>query len=372
MMVTLPPPMHGSNRVNQLVVENSELHSLFSIRVLRLNYVESISDIGRFQIKKYGLFIFYWFRLLAMLFVFRPDFVYFVPCVSGAPFFRDCAYIFLLRMFRVKIILHLHAKGVADRVSKPCFRLMYRFFFKNTWVLALSPSLYGDICAFVPEYRVRYIPNGTDFKIDQKRSFTVIDNVKFIFLSNLVVTKGPLTLLDACYILKKNGLRFTVFFVGNPTKELDQRSITGKIYQYGLENEVFYLGPKYVLEKHDILCNSDVLVFPTYRDCFPLVLLEAMAFAMPVISTHEGAIPEIVDDGQTGLLVPGQDAPALAAAMAKFIEHPHLIETYGLKGQEKFTDNYTMKTFQQNITKIFIEIILNEPDFLNNRRGETE
>lgn len=371
MIVTLPPPMHGSNRINQLVVGNPELQEQFDIRVLRLNYVGTIAEIGKFNVQKYLRFLVYLFRLLGLLLSFRPAGAYFVPCVSGAPFFRDCAFVLLLRLFRVKIVFHLHAKGVAERLKNPCYRLMYRWFFRDTWVIALSPALYGDVKALVPEQRVRYLPNGADSQPDQNKTFPAHGKVCFLFLSNLVVTKGPLTLLDACYILKQQGFNFTTLFVGNPTKELDGARFAEKIKHYGLEDRVAYLGPKYDSDKQDILRACQVMVFPTYKDCFPLVLLEAMAFAMPVISTCEGAIPEIIDDGQTGLLVPDRDSSALAAAMAFFIEQPSLVEVFGRKGQEKFTANYTLKGFQKNTARIFADIFLDGSEQGTSFHGES-
>jgi glycosyltransferase involved in cell wall biosynthesis len=360
MLVTLPPPIHGSNRINQLVVENPLLKDQFAIRVLPLNYVQAISEIGKFQWKKYLLFLGYWFRLLYLLITYRADAAYFVPCVSGTTFLRDCAYVLLLRLFRVRTILHLHAKGIADGINHPIYRRLYSWFFKNAWVVALSPGLYRDVSGFVSEDRVRYLPNGTDFDSGNEMKPKRCGQIQFLFLSNLVVTKGPMTLLEACRILKDQGLDFSTVFVGNPTKEIDSDLFNARIRESGLDDRVKYLGPKYGAEKCEILASSHVMVFPTFKDCFPLVLLEAMAYALPVISTFEGAIPEIVDDGQTGLLVKDRDPVALAAAMGRFIRQPDLIEEYGQRGKAKFQANYTLDAFRQRSVAIFSELMNEE------------
>lgn len=357
MLVTLPPPMHGSNHINQLVVENPLLKDQFNICVLPLNYVQAISEIGKFQCKKYLLFLGYWFRLFYLLFSYRPDAAYFVPCVSGTTFLRDCAYVLLLRLFQVRTILHLHAKGIADGMNHPLYRRLYSWFFKNAWVVALSPGLYRDVSGFVSENRVRYLPNGTDFDEVNIIKPTRSGQVQFLFLSNLVVTKGPMTLLEACRILKDRGLDFSTVFVGNPTKEIDSDLFNAQIQELGLEDRVTYLGPKYGTEKFEILASSHVMVFPTFKDCFPLVLLEAMAFALPVISTFEGAIPEIVDEGKTGLLVKDRDPEALAAAMERFIRQPELVEEYGQRGKTKFLANYTLEAFRKKSVDIFSELL---------------
>lgn len=357
MLVTLPPPMHGSNRINQFMVENPLLKNQFDICVLPLHYVQAISEIGKFHWKKYLLFLKYWFRLLYLLFTYRADAAYFAPCISGAPFLRDCAYVLLLRLFQVRTILHLHAKGIAEGMSHPLYHHLYSWFFKNTWVVALSPRLYRDISYFVAENRVRYLPNGTDFDELNMPKQTKSSQVQFLFLSNLVITKGPMTLLKACRILRDRGLDFSTVFVGNPTREIGTGLFNTTIQDLNLANQVTYLGPKYGTEKFEILASSHIMVFPTFKDCFPLVLLEAMAFALPIISTFEGAIPEIVDDGKTGLLVEDRNPEALAAAMELFIRQPELVDQYGQRGKAKFLANYTLETFRKKSVNIFSELV---------------
>lgn len=204
---------------------------------------------------------------------------------------------------------------------------------------------------------VRYLPNGTDFDEVNTIKPTRSGQVQFLFLSNLVVTKGPMTLLEACQILKNRGLDFTTVFVGNPTKEIDSDFFNAQIQELGLRDRVTYLGPKYGTEKFEVLASCHVMVFPTFKDCFPLVLLEAMAFALPIISTFEGAIPEIVDEGKTGLLVEDRDPVALATVMERFIQQPELVEEYGQKGKAKFLANYTRAAFRKRSVDIFSELI---------------
>ena len=78
----------------------------------------------------------------------------------------------------------------------------------------------------------------------------------------------------------------------------------------GLQNQVFVHGPKYGKDKKIYFTQSDVFVFPTYYhgETFGLVLLEAMEYGLPCISTFEGGIPSVVEDAKTGFLVPQRDA----------------------------------------------------------------
>ena len=351
--------MHGSNRVNQLMIENPFLRQRFDVRVLALNYARSIHDIGRFDIKKYVRLVKYMTCLFWQLVCSRPTAVYFVPCVTGGPFWRDCLFVMIFKIFRIRRIFHLHGKGIKPSISSNSLkRAVYRWFFKDVRVLLLSPYLYADIEDIISKGQVFYLANGTDvdcsdicYKGLSKKP------IRFIFLSNLILTKGPETILEACRILKKKGYCFQTIFIGNPSKELTENKINALIQSKGLNDCVFFLGPKYGTDKDAELKRADVMVFPTYKDCFPLVLLEGMAFGLPVISTFEGAIPDIVDDGKTGFLIQPKDPDALAEKMELFIKNSELIDTLGRNGRKKYQRQYTLSSFNQRAVDIFSELV---------------
>jgi len=101
--------------------------------------------------------------------------------------------------------------------------------------------------------------------------------------------------------------------------------------------------------------NSDIFVFPTYykTEAFPLVILEAMQFGLPVISTFEAAIPSIIDDGVTGFLVTSRHPELLAKKIEILINDPGLAKKMGEAGREKFLKKYSMDIFEQNMLEIF-------------------
>ena len=101
--------------------------------------------------------------------------------------------------------------------------------------------------------------------------------------------------------------------------------------------------------------NPPVLpLFPTFyhNECFPLVLLEAMEHGLPCISTTEGGIPGIVDDGKTGFLVPKHDAVALADKIEMFIRDTDLRHKMGSAGREKFEREFTLEVFEKRMVEI--------------------
>jgi glycosyltransferase involved in cell wall biosynthesis len=131
------------------------------------------------------------------------------------------------------------------------------------------------------------------------------------------------------------------------------------IHQSNLEAHVKYLGKKYSLQKNNILAETDILAFPTFyeKETFGLVNLEAMQFSKPVVTTNEGAIPDIVEDGITGFLVPQKDAIALADKLEILIKNPELRKLMGAQGRIKYENYYTIKHFEERMISIFNQIL---------------
>ena len=102
--------------------------------------------------------------------------------------------------------------------------------------------------------------------------------------------------------------------------------------------------------------TSDIFILPTHNECFPLVLLEAMQFNLPLISTYEGAIPEIIEDGVNGFLIKKRDSVDLANKIQLLITNPSLRKNMGGKGKAKFEKKYTSSHFEKNMTRILHEI----------------
>lgn len=179
----------------------------------------------------------------------------------------------------------------------------------------------------------------------------------FLFLGNLMRQKGVLTLLDACAILKRNNQSFQCHFVGATSKDLPQTEIKSKIDELELHKCIIMHGPMYGDDKEAMLQKHHIMVFPTFyhNECFPLVLLEAMKNKMAIISTREGAIPDMVIQGQTGLLVDKENASNLAEAMQTFIDFPNLAEQMGKAGFEHYLANYTEERFISTIQSILSE-----------------
>ena len=196
--------------------------------------------------------------------------------------------------------------------------------FRNVRVILLAKELYRDVSDYVNEEDIRICHNGIP-SITETPLKTMATIPRFLFLSNLLVDKGIVQILDACKYLMEMRYGFELNIVGGEAEWTEKR-LKKEISIRGLERHVKYHGRLIGHAKTKIYANSDVFVLPTYyaKECFPLVLIEAMQFGLPIISTFEGGIPSMIEDGVNGVLVEKKRTDLLAKAMMNI----SLIEIY--------------------------------------------
>jgi glycosyltransferase involved in cell wall biosynthesis len=350
----LPPPVSGATKMNSLVNDSQLLRMNFDVSVIAAQYSEDSKSLGKPRFGKIIKFILFFFRLTRELIINRPDVVYFQLSPLGLAFIRDFIFIFLIKFFQIKILFHLHGKGIKKKAASNRFlKLVYTFAFHNEYLICLSELLKEDIDS---------VYSGTPFILPnaiKPLHFTVMPKndqlPQILFLSNLFISKGIFIFLDALSILNKERINFRSIIVG-AEGDVSIEDLYKKIDLYGLGDVVEYIGAKYESEKLAILNSSDVLVFPTLEDVWGLVILEAMYCGIPVIASHEGAIPEIIDDGKTGFLVPKNDSTAIATKIEALLTDSTLRIAMGEESQRKFHLHYTDAVFENNLVKIFNSI----------------
>ncbi len=355
----MPPPVHGAAMVGQYIHDSELINQEFECHYINLTTAKNLQDIGKVGMRK--LFDFY--KLLGkirhMLKEVQPDLVYITPNACGGAFYKDFVVVQMIKGMGYKVVVHYHNKGVATHQDRWLDDALYKRFFKGIKVILLSECLYSDVKKYVDRKNVFVCANGIPCSsfLDSHPSSpsTSPNNIPHIlFLSNLLVSKGVVVLLDALRILKDKGCSFVCDFVGGETVEMDAVMFESEVAKRGLEGMVVYHGRKYGKDKETFFNSSDMFVFPTFyhNECFPLVLLEAMEYGLPCISTMEGGIPGIVDDGKTGFLVSKHDAMALADRIQTLMNDAGLRRKMGKAGREKFEKEFTLEVFEKRMKEI--------------------
>ncbi|HWD88257.1 MAG TPA: glycosyltransferase family 4 protein [Mucilaginibacter sp.] len=352
----LPPPVHGASMMGQLIRDSNLINDAFDADYINLSISKNLNEIEKYGIQKF-------FRLLKLqgnvfgrLMRKRYDVCYITLTVSGPSFYKDLLIVMVLKLFRRKIVYHFHNKGVEEASRMGINRMLYRFTFRNSKSILLSHYLYPDIKRYVDEKDVYYCANGipvNPFKDGQVPVQNGTEVCKLLFFSNMMMQKGVYVLLDACKLLRDKGVKFECHFVG-AWSDISEKEFKVEVERNGLQEYVFAHGGKYGTEKGEFFYNSDVFIFPTYyhNETFGLVNLEAMQFSLPVISTTEGGISEVVSDGITGFLVPQRNITALARKIETLVNDTALRHKMGEEGKKKYYSYFTIEKFEERLTNI--------------------
>lgn len=355
----MPPPVHGASMVGKYIHDSRVINEAFDCHYINLTTARDLTDIGKVGLRKLKQFARLLMQIRKEVKGLRPQLVYVTPNACGGAFYKDFIVVQMLKRMGCKVVVHYHNKGIAARQDRWLDDRLYRCFFKGLKVILLAEPLYDDVARYVGRDDVYICPNGIpDTSYLEPVAVKNNDVPHLLFLSNLLESKGVLVLLDALKILRARGCRFVCDFVGGETAEIDAWRFADEVGKRGLNDLVVYHGRKYGDEKEMFWQQSDLFVFPTYynNECFPLVLLEAMQHGVACISTCEGGIPDIMEEGMTGFIVERRNCLELADKMEQLIKNPRLITQMGVSARKRFEERFTLAIFENRMKEIFEDL----------------
>ena len=169
-------------------------------------------------------------------------------------------------------------------------------------------------------------------------------------VARLEPEKGHATLLAAwpAVLQKVPDAYLLVVGEGNLKEDLE-----GQAAELGIAHRVVFTGRRDDIPA--VTAALDVAILPSYREAQGLVVLEAMALCRPVVASNVGGIPEMIESGVTGLLVPPHDAPALAAAIARVLSDHPFADTIARAGHDLVHDRFAIELMVEAIEDIYDE-----------------
>lgn len=291
----------------------------------------------------------------------KPELVYIPVASNFLPYLRDGLFILTASYFsNAKIVIHLHEGDYFRKEFYANSNSSVKHFIKKSLSKVHTAIVLSERLKFVFEGLVNNVevcPGGINKELIAKTNSSK-DKTVISFLGNLLESKGVLDLLNAAeLVLKKHNSAEFYFIGGWSKKEGNTKEKAEKIIkEKNLEGNVKFTGivPEDIKEK--ILNHTDIFVFPTWykHEGFPAVILEAMSASCPVISTKDtGAIPDLVKDNESGILIDKNNPQQIASAIIKLIENPVLAKEMGLKGRELYSRFFTMDISIDTIIGIF-------------------
>jgi len=193
---------------------------------------------------------------------------------------------------------------------------------------------------------------GADGQRFRQRYGLAADAPIVTFIGHKTAGKGALDLLDACRLVLRDRTDLIIAMVGASTSAFTQRHnalpnpFRERILDLSLAEQ----------EKHDLLAGTSALVLPSRDDSFGIVLLEAWLHGKPVIGARAGGVPEVIEDGRNGLLVPFGDVTALAKAIVWLLDHPDEAARMGHNGHEKTLRRWTWDAVYGRLRAVYDQV----------------
>ena len=164
--------------------------------------------------------------------------------------------------------------------------------------------------------------------------------------------KNPQLLLKAVAKIKENfpdkGIK--VLFAGRFPDKVYEEETVKLAEKLGIKQKVSFLGFQ---SNVSAICRyADILVYPSYREAFSLSSVEAMAWAKPVIASRTGGIPEVVEDGVTGILCKPGDVDQFARALSRLVEDSDLRSEMGKSGRERAKKIFSIARLAEDVANI--------------------
>jgi glycosyltransferase involved in cell wall biosynthesis len=224
-------------------------------------------------------------------------------------------------------------------------------------VAAVSDSVADQLRAYgVPAEKIRAIANGIDVHAFEQSSphsaISASGNKVIGMVARLDLQKGFEYLLQAVRDLRNTAEEFTVVIVGEGP---DRKTIEDLITEYRLESTVILAGQQ--SDMPGIYAALDIFVLPSLNEGLPMTVLEAMAASKPVVATRVGAIPNVICDGENGLLVNPQDSKGLQDAIARLLHDPNLCRYLGEQSHQWVTQNYTAEAMAVKYRQMYEDVL---------------
>lgn len=242
--------------------------------------------------------------------------------------------------------------------------------FLNRWlarrssrIIAVSGPVHDDIVRYdgVAPSKITVIPNGVDmsrFDIslsrEQSRERLGVPLEGFLVgaIGRLEEQKGLSYLIEAIRILVEGGKNVSLFVVGSGREEGRLRE---QAANSGIADSVFFLGTR--RDVPELYRAMDVFALSSLWEGGPITLLEAMASGVPVVATPVGFVPEVLQDGKNGFIVPIRDPEELAEALWKVHEDPFTAEAAAQAGRETVRDRYSHQFLAERVMAVYEETL---------------
>lgn len=349
-----PYPISGVSLANKVINENLQKDKRFSTAIVNSSMPGFDEAIGKFSFKK----VWYFFKLnLKAIKVAKADIIYITPGQTFLGVLKYGPFFLLSKILGKNTVVHIHGNHIRNEYEtlSELKSLIFKFFLGSaTKGIVLSESMRHNLDPFLLDSDIYAVGNFVEpYLFENKQEKEADNELRILFLSNLMKEKGILDLLQALRQLEDSEFHFKAKIAGNidPSSEKEILFLIDKL------QNVEYCGVVYGDRKKELLLWSDIFILPTYyaMEGQPISILEAMATRNYIITTKHSGIPDIVEENVNGMFVEPKSPQTIVDAVLNVDSLESLADVKEMNFQ-KALNNFTTDLFVDKIAKIFIEL----------------
>lgn len=274
---------------------------------------------------------------------------------SRGSFYRKYTLFLIAKyLFRRKVIYHVHGAEFHLFYEKAGGFMQGRirhFIDEADVLICLSKSWKRFFLQHFWPSRIMVVPNTVESVTP--RSAAQQEKVIFLFMGRIGERKGIYDLVKAASLLSMQyDQQFEIWMGGDGNVQ----AVECLVDSNGLQDTIFLKGWVTGHAKEELFRKATVFVLPSYNEGLPISVLEAMSYGMPVIATDVGGIPELVKNGESGLLIKAGDIAALRDAMERFIQDRQLAQRMGLASAAIVQREFVFEQTKATLEKLYTEL----------------
>ncbi len=368
-----PPPYNGQNVMIEVLLAGLEKQR--PLKHVRMSYSASIDEVGKPKLSKF-LTLFSLIRDTRKVLKKYPGSTLYYPPASPnwIPIVRDILYLPCVRHLAKKVVYHYHAYGIAEFLEqRPLLSKVVRWAYGKADLAVVPTASCQKDPLYLNSKRVETVPYGRNLPTSRSEveiptsavprselcSATgdlrpsrfarrasqdrLTSDLRILFVGIHTEGKGFFDLIETAHELKERNVLFQIRCAGMWAEEKERIKAEDLIVRYGLEDFIILLGNCIGDELWREYSQADVLFFPTkyVLETQGMVVVEAMAYGLPVVASCWRGPKDVVVDGQTGILCEPGSVEAYANALMELQKNPEKRNAMGQVGRRRYEECYT-------------------------------
>jgi glycosyltransferase involved in cell wall biosynthesis len=353
-----PPPYHGQAVVTNMLFEHD--WQGLKVECLRMAFSDNIESVGEASWVKIWKLVVLVLKTWKRVSVSQPKVLYYLPASPNlTPVIRDVVYLGLVRWLFPQVVFHFHAGGLDKLYSE------------RKWLRRLTKFVYDGVDCSI-DVNITTPPSGEYFQA--KRNEVVMNGLDveqatrgrgddgefyLLYVGLLCEEKGVMELPQTAKLLLDLGCVCKMVLVGGWESDEFKHRFMEEIQELEVSHFFAFEGVKQGADKWQAFADADAYIFPSHHptETFGLVLLEAMAFRLPIITNRWRGIPHVVGEEGCAILCEPRCPEDYAKAIARLINSPELCQQMGDVAHIRYRERFTKDQFLDRMEQVFADVL---------------